>query len=93
MSETKANSIANYALNQPTAAYAIGSLSRFMTYDEAKALWSNLCRKCAVDPATDDLQELETVFGKVSDMPGATGVVGKSLVVRAITFKTLMQKR
>ena len=92
MSEILNDRIKGYDLDPPTKDYAVKALSRFMEESEAISLWESACITYNILANSTNLEELENVFKEISIKPGVVGVVGKSLVVRANSYKVLKMK-
>lgn len=85
----KNNTAKTYGLDRPSKDYALNSLGRFLGEQEAAALWSKACSTCNAAEYTDDLVELELIFKFLSKESGAVGVLGRSLVIRTVSYRTL----
>ncbi len=92
MSETVNNRLKGYDLDPPTKDYAIKALSRFMDEEDARSLWESACVTHNILANSTNLEDLENVFKDLSVRSGVVGVVGKSLVVRANSYKILKMK-
>ena len=84
--------IKGYGLERPSTEYAKASLSRFLGNDKAAGLWAKASAECGVDGNTTDLNELEQLFRFLSKESGAIGVLGRSLVIRTVSYRTLSNK-
>ena len=73
----------------PNRQNVLQSLVNTFGRDKAKELWQKACAETGVPSDCSDLEELESVAQTMANMNGALGVVGKSLSVRIITYKTL----
>lgn len=89
MSLTQNSKVAGYNLELPDRSYAISSLITFIGKSEAESLWQKVCRQAKFSEYTTKPEELEVIFNHIAKEPGSVGVVGKSMVVRAITYKLL----
>lgn len=85
--------IRGYELDFPSRQIAFAALGRFLNKEETETLWKKACEDCTVSQNTSNIDQLESVFKYISTQPGAIGVVGKSLNVRVITYRTLSLKQ
>lgn len=81
--------IKGYQLSPPSVEKAITSLTGCLGSAEAQIFWDKACAICGVSNQPKTADELEKVFQFISEKTGTVGVVGKSLVVRARTYKIL----
>ena len=86
------NRIKNYGLERPTAVYALSSLQRFLGEDQALELWQRVCANCQIDTDEEELDHLEEAFKQLSKESGAVGVLGRSLVIRTVSYRTLSRR-
>ena len=94
ITETQRNGrIKGYGLDAPSRDSAINALARFMNLHEAEQLWDSACTTHSILSNTSNLDELQKAFEVLSSKPGTVGVVGKSLMVRANSYKLLNRKK
>ena len=90
--KSKTNQVRKYGLDRPSREYAITSLTRFLGEEKAEKLWASACETCGASKETSDLYELEKIFKYLSKEGGAVGVLGRSLVIRTVSYRTLNAK-
>ncbi len=93
MLESKKNSrIKGYGLDPPSKLDAVKALAKFMDEKEAEILWESACTTHNILANTDKIEELESVFHEIANRPGTIGVIGKSLLIRANSYKLLNRR-
>lgn len=84
-----AEETAELGFQTPSRNSVLQSLVNTFGRERAKELWREACYKAGTNRDCNTLEELEQVAKTLSAMSGAAGVVGKSLSVRIITYKTM----
>lgn len=85
--------VRGYELDFPSRQIAFAALGRFLSKEETEILWKKACEDCTIPQDTSSIDQLESIFKYISMQPGVIGVVGKSLNVRIITYRTLSLKQ
>lgn len=81
-----------YNQRVPDKSFALQSLAKSLGEERAEVLWRSACKKAGIFGNPRRLSDLEKIFNFISNMDGAVGVIGKSLSVRLITYRTLSQQ-
>jgi hypothetical protein len=84
-----ATQTADIGFEAPSRTYVIQSLVNSFGKAKAKQLWREVCQEAGVDRKSNDIHDLEKIANVLSNKSGAAGVVGKSLSVRMITYKSM----
>lgn len=87
--------IEGYDLTAVTRDSFLASVSRVLGPDVAQAKWSEACAAVALRPDLPDYapEDLERVAKAFVEMGGLASVVGSSMYVRIVTYRTLSNTR
>ena len=86
--------VPGYGLAPPTPEDALAFLARGVGADRAAAVWMRACQDAGV-PGRGALtvEQMMHVAERLGEHEGVVGVIGKSLVVRARTYRLLSGNR
>ncbi len=87
-------SVPGYGLEAVTRGSFLAALSRVLGTDEAKAKWIEACQVASLSPGLEDPgpEDLERVAKALVELGGLPSVVGSSMYVRLVTYRTLSRK-
>ena len=78
-----------FGLKPPSANYAIESIEKFIGQENAQSLWAKACQTAGIALSSSSPESLEKVFRVLSKEAGAVGVLGRSLSIRALSYRKL----
>lgn len=86
--------IAGYDMAPVTKETFLASLSRVLGADDASTRWAQACKMVSVNEDLDEIaaDDLLSIAKAFVEMGGLTSVVGSSMYVRLVTYRTLSRK-
>ena len=82
-------SISDSQLDPPDWKMVLVSLDAVMELAAVTDLLEGLCSELAISYGTNDVDDLERLFARMSNFEGLIAVVGRSLAVRMSVYKAL----
>ncbi len=81
--------VEGYDLNMPNKQMAITSIDGIFGKEKAETVWLEICKESEVKPDSNNIDELSKVFTNMSKKEGTLGVLGRSLSIRATSYRIL----
>lgn len=78
-----------YDLNMPDRKMAMQSLEGMFGNVKADAIWLEVCKDVEIQPDSKSIDELSKAFVSMSKKEGTLGVLGRSLSIRATSYRIL----
>ncbi len=78
-----------YDLNMPNKEMAIQSIEAMFGKEKAATVWEDICKESEANPDSQNIDELSKVFINMSKKEGTLGVLGRSLSIRATSYRIL----